>query len=166
MSSLPNVCGNRDGSQHLLNSPVPSKKCNGCQKVYYCNKECQKEHWKKHKPHCQNLDALNAIQLSGKVALFLDALPKLESQILKDFERVSELSRSDKESLYERINSLIASLKTHLAFVACLKKSSDSGSFSKDCCPPNLCQSATETFEQKVQELSKIASDLRQAIDA
>ena len=27
-------------------------KCGRCKKVYYCNKECQKAHWKIHKPVC------------------------------------------------------------------------------------------------------------------
>jgi hypothetical protein len=28
------------------------KKCGGCKKVYYCGAECQKSHWKTHKPNC------------------------------------------------------------------------------------------------------------------
>ena len=35
-------------------SSIPLKKCTGCQKIYYCSKECQDEHWKKvHKRHCK-----------------------------------------------------------------------------------------------------------------
>lgn len=30
------------------------KRCFGCKKVFYCGKQCQKQHWKEHKPHCQN----------------------------------------------------------------------------------------------------------------
>ena len=30
------------------------KRCFGCKKVFYCGKQCQKRHWKEHKPHCQN----------------------------------------------------------------------------------------------------------------
>jgi hypothetical protein len=28
------------------------KKCGSCKKVYYCGAECQKSHWKTHKPNC------------------------------------------------------------------------------------------------------------------
>ena len=28
------------------------KKCAGCSKTRYCSRECQKHHWKQHKPHC------------------------------------------------------------------------------------------------------------------
>ena len=39
-----------DPSEHKLNA------CNGCHRVYYCGKECQKKHWKKklngHKERC------------------------------------------------------------------------------------------------------------------
>jgi hypothetical protein len=29
-----------------------TKKCGGCGKVYYCGKDCQRRHWKWHKPEC------------------------------------------------------------------------------------------------------------------
>ena len=28
------------------------KKCAGCGKTRYCSRQCQKQHWKQHKPHC------------------------------------------------------------------------------------------------------------------
>jgi TPR repeat protein len=31
--------------------------CNGCQCIYYCNRECQKAHWKEHKPTCQRISS-------------------------------------------------------------------------------------------------------------
>ena len=27
-------------------------KCSRCKKVFYCNRECQKQHWKVHKKQC------------------------------------------------------------------------------------------------------------------
>lgn len=30
-----------------------SLRCRGCQKVFYCSPECQKAHWKTHKPNCK-----------------------------------------------------------------------------------------------------------------
>ena len=29
------------------------KKCSGCEKVYYCSKECQRQDWKEHKKTCR-----------------------------------------------------------------------------------------------------------------
>lgn len=29
------------------------KKCSGCEKVYYCNAECQKKDWSNHKKECK-----------------------------------------------------------------------------------------------------------------
>jgi len=30
------------------------KRCLSCKEVFYCNKKCQKRHWKEHKPDCQS----------------------------------------------------------------------------------------------------------------
>lgn len=36
--------------------PGPLKVCSGCKNAFYCNKACQKEHWKrKHKAECKML---------------------------------------------------------------------------------------------------------------
>ncbi|KAJ7486991.1 hypothetical protein FB451DRAFT_1554123 [Mycena latifolia] len=32
---------------------IDLRRCAGCATVRYCSKECQKAHWKSHKPHCQ-----------------------------------------------------------------------------------------------------------------
>jgi hypothetical protein len=30
------------------------KSCSSCHEVQYCSRECQRKHWKVHKPHCQH----------------------------------------------------------------------------------------------------------------
>ena len=37
---------------YCLNHSNHSKLCSNCRSVYYCSKECQKEHWKHHKKFC------------------------------------------------------------------------------------------------------------------
>ena len=32
---------------------VALQRCSGCKRVFYCNKACQKNHWKEHRPECQ-----------------------------------------------------------------------------------------------------------------
>ena len=34
---------------------VAETKCTGCKTVFYCNKDCQKKHWKTHKFECKKL---------------------------------------------------------------------------------------------------------------
>lgn len=38
--------------------------CNRCKKAFYCSKECQKKHWRKHKAECRFVDDEYSIQLS------------------------------------------------------------------------------------------------------
>lgn len=40
-----------------------TKKCKGCQHVYYCNLECQKEDWAKHKTFCKSRAGVTAFKL-------------------------------------------------------------------------------------------------------
>lgn len=50
------VCDNCEKRQ----SPEMEKmeKCGGCNSVRYCNRDCQKEHWKSHKSNCKRLQPL------------------------------------------------------------------------------------------------------------
>lgn len=43
-------CGIHDGNGKEFKKLM---KCMGCQSVYYCSSECQKSHWKVHKPECK-----------------------------------------------------------------------------------------------------------------
>ena len=40
---------------YASNPPFPKdgKRCGGCHNVYYCNVECQKKDWKRHKKECK-----------------------------------------------------------------------------------------------------------------
>lgn len=52
------ICENQPKSEELprcahCSKQIPAKtRCSACKKVYYCNRECQKEDWPKHKPTC------------------------------------------------------------------------------------------------------------------
>lgn len=39
-------------------SKTNAKQCSGCKTVYYCDRECQKKHWKAHKVHCTLVSAM------------------------------------------------------------------------------------------------------------
>ena len=40
------------GKNKFSHPEIKFKKCSGCISVNYCSKECQKEHWKRHKEDC------------------------------------------------------------------------------------------------------------------
>eukprot|EP00038_Savillea_parva_P011610 m.198777 g.198777 ORF g.198777 m.198777 type:complete len:395 (+) comp20540_c0_seq1:86-1270(+) len=44
--------GNEDGGCAKCGAPAV-KKCSACKRIAYCCVECQRAHWKVHKPHCQ-----------------------------------------------------------------------------------------------------------------
>jgi hypothetical protein len=60
--AVPHCCNN-PGCSNLAKageqSMVSGKgcKCSGCQVARYCGKDCQKAHWKQHKPVCKMLQA-------------------------------------------------------------------------------------------------------------
>ena len=47
------------GDEDVGICPVCSKtaenKCTACKEIFYCNRECQKKHWKTHKFECKSL---------------------------------------------------------------------------------------------------------------
>jgi hypothetical protein len=53
-------CINRAGPSELLLVSSRSCVCSGCRTARYCCRECQKQHWKQHKPVCTALAAAAA----------------------------------------------------------------------------------------------------------
>merc|ERR1712232_153069 len=50
--SVTNACG-YCGLDYVDSSRTPSlKKCSRCMSIAYCSQECQRSHWKTHKPTC------------------------------------------------------------------------------------------------------------------
>jgi len=50
VEELPEDCGTCPSC-----GTIAETKCTGCKQIYYCNKACQKKHWKQHKPECKAL---------------------------------------------------------------------------------------------------------------
>jgi hypothetical protein len=42
-------------NEHNEHNEHKLSRCSGCRCVFYCGKECQKEHWKEHKEMCKRL---------------------------------------------------------------------------------------------------------------
>ncbi|TFK47025.1 hypothetical protein OE88DRAFT_1666851 [Heliocybe sulcata] len=74
-------------------------KCAKCKMIFYCSRECQKSQWKKHKPHCYDLDAPDDEWLSY--------LPDNASR--KQHEEVVALDRETitKGRTYENVKALL-----------------------------------------------------------
>jgi hypothetical protein len=54
------TCTNLSGPQELQLVNGRCCMCGGCRVAHYCSKECQKQHWKTHKPVCEAVKAAAA----------------------------------------------------------------------------------------------------------
>eukprot|EP01084_Bolivina_argentea_P128448 227060_1 len=52
-----------------------SSRCSACQTVYYCNKQCQSDHWKNHKTQCKLMQTKN----KEKTQINIDDLMKFRN---------------------------------------------------------------------------------------
>ena len=57
-----NAAGSKGRCAHCGKSCGQMKKCAACGKVRYCSRECQKKHWKHHKPNCTTTSAEKSSQ--------------------------------------------------------------------------------------------------------
>ena len=72
-------------------------KCSRCKSVFYCSKECQKFHWKAHKPNCQPPQTLASP----------DVKPKFPQPSRKDLQSIARfVCRSLKEKCFSVIDDL------------------------------------------------------------
>jgi len=62
------VCANISRTLEVSLVSGHSTKCSGCRVARYCCRECQKQHWKQHKPVCQALAAARAGKGAGGAA--------------------------------------------------------------------------------------------------
>ncbi|TFK48901.1 hypothetical protein OE88DRAFT_436190 [Heliocybe sulcata] len=78
-------CTNCSNPESLPNFKL--LRCSGCAFSYYCNKECQKNHWPKHKPAClanrKAFKDFRASEMSGVRLAGMDAIKM--SQMLQNF---------------------------------------------------------------------------------
>lgn len=55
-------CENPTCPDPLITTKRPLK-CAQCKRLYYCSKECQKLHWKQHKPECKDPETLTILDV-------------------------------------------------------------------------------------------------------
>jgi len=55
-------------------------RCTRCMQVWYCGRECQKKHWKQHKPQCRMLSAYSGLPSGVK-----PELPAPQERLLPEF---------------------------------------------------------------------------------
>lgn len=63
-----------------------NKTCSGCKTVYYCSTECQKAHWKSHKPTCNRIQETFSAQwfdaaADEEIEIIQQLLPKIDVNI-------------------------------------------------------------------------------------
>lgn len=67
---------------------IELRKCSKCKSVWYCSKECQKEHWKHHKAYCHDVERgitrlINAFLANPVLKGYLQACLALDFDLVK-----------------------------------------------------------------------------------
>ena len=81
-------------------SDTPLLKCEGCRTVHYCDRKCQKAHWKVHKPSCGALAQRRATSQVCQSKLDVPLTRKVAKDIMKQ-ERVIQETKSLREAWSE-----------------------------------------------------------------
>jgi hypothetical protein len=153
-------CANAAGSSHsFANQPPALLKCTGCQKVFYCNVTCQKQHWKAtHKAECAKVDLKKGFQSAGTLDDFLGTFGKFETEIVNDWNAISARVKASDLSyeplvdrLIEKLNQQITLIKTHLTAVRRLKRRFVMGSALKNTVSPELCVESKKFLEERLK---------------
>ena len=84
---------------HHCGRRFASKKCNACREVYYCDKSCQRAHWKEHKGECnQVLRSLSGGILASSGTLIRETAPSHPDSIC--FADIATSMLSDTPTLF------------------------------------------------------------------
>jgi len=116
LSKLCDYCGDS-------NPGVPLLSCSACQMVTYCNRSCQKSHWKGHKPLCKAHQRGEEIQWPDK-SLALRLGEAIEGAELDRIRHIIEIERFNLEDEVNKWNICRPSKMTALQYAVCCKRKS------------------------------------------
>eukprot|EP00288_Rhodomonas_lens_P008021 CAMPEP_0177734102 /NCGR_PEP_ID=MMETSP0484_2-20121128/24044_1 /TAXON_ID=354590 /ORGANISM="Rhodomonas lens, Strain RHODO" /LENGTH=485 /DNA_ID=CAMNT_0019247537 /DNA_START=181 /DNA_END=1635 /DNA_ORIENTATION=+ len=89
-----------------------TQRCSRCNETYYCNGECQKKHWKEHKPLCPYIPQLRQPDLKGLRRLVTGHLAKYQDRLKQNL-----LNRIQKVQEEEGVEDVYACCRRLLLFV-------------------------------------------------
>jgi len=118
LSKLCDYCGDS-------NPGVPLLSCSACQMVTYCDRSCQKSHWKGHKPLCKAYQRGKTVQWPDKCL----ALRLTNAIVDENLDQVKHLIKIERFNLEDSVNKWMGeSFKpctlTALQYAVCCKRKS------------------------------------------
>ena len=106
--------------------PGPTKNCSRCLSYYYCNRQCQLNHWKNHKEQCAFL--------KDKCEQYKDG-ERIGEEFLKDKEDYDQKEKEECAICLEEIELPISLECGHIFCVSCLVKYHVVSNDGKSSCP-------------------------------